>query len=458
MLMQRAPGQPVRDEALITDLYQLTMAQAYWQEGMTETAVFELFCRHLPQPRNYLVTCGLEDALDYLEELHFSDAELAYLESLGRFTPGFLDYLSALRFEGTVRAMPEGTVAFANEPLLEVVAPLPQAQLAETYILNQVHYQTLVASKAARVVSAARGRTVVDFGLRRYHGVDAGLKAARAAYIAGVGATSNVQAGHRYGIPVSGTMAHSYVLAHDDELAAFRAFARLYPDTVLLVDTYDTLEGVEQVIRLARELGSDFHVRAIRIDSGDLAALAAQARKRLYEAGLANVGVFVSGDLDEYRIAELVAADAPINGFGVGTRLGTSADAPFLNSAYKLVEYGGRPRMKLSTGKLTLPGRKQVFRVLENGRGVRDVVGLHDESVAGRPLLRTVMRDGERLPGASPLLAEVRSYCAEELGTLPEDLRSLAPVSTPYPVEVSFGLAAERDHALRLLEEGGSTP
>ncbi len=453
MLMHRRQGGAVRDEALITDLYQLTMAQAYWQEDMTAPAVFDLFCRHLPEQRSYLVACGLEDALDYLEELHFSDGELAYLDSLGRFTPGFLDYLSGLRFTGTVRAMPEGTVAFANEPLLEVEAPLPEAQLVETFLLNQVHYQTLVASKAARVVGAARGRAVVDFGLRRYHGVDAGLKAARAAHVAGVGATSNVQAGHRYGIPVSGTMAHSYVLAHADERAAFRAFARLYPDTVLLVDTYDTLEGVEEVIRLARDLGSDFHVRAIRIDSGDLGAAAAAARKRLYEAGLANVGIFVSGDLDEHRIAELVAADAPVNGFGVGTRLGTSADAPFLNSAYKLVEYAGRPRMKLSSGKLTLPGRKQVFRVLEKSRAARDVLGLHDESVAGRPLLRPVMREGERLPGASPPLAEVRAYCAEELGTLPEALRALEPPERPYPVEISFGLAAERDHALRQLEE-----
>ena len=345
--------------ALLTDLYQLTMAQSYWREGMLEPAVFDLFVRRLPPGRNYLVACGLEQALEYLEALRFDNRDLAYLDSLGKFSPGFLDYLARFRFTGDVHAMAEGTVAFANEPLLEVIAPLPEAQLVETYLLNQLSYQTLVAAKASRIVTAAAGAAVVDFGLRRAHGTDAGMKAARAAYIAGVDATSNVLAGARYGIPVSGTMAHSYVLAHDSELEAFRAFTETYPDTVLLVDTYDTLGGVAQVVRLARELGEAFQVRAIRLDSGDLGALAGAARTILDDAGLGGVEIFASGDLDEHRIASLVAAGAPIDGYGVGTRMGTSADAPYLNCAYKLVAYAGRPRMKLSEQKATLPCRKQ---------------------------------------------------------------------------------------------------
>jgi nicotinate phosphoribosyltransferase len=439
------------ESALLTDLYQLTMAQAYVRQEMLAPAVFELFVRQLPPQRNYLVACGLEDVLDYLEDLRFSGEDLDYLASIGRFQAEFLEYLGGLRFTGDVRAMPEGTVFFAGEPVLEVVAPLPEAQLVETFILNQVHYQTLVASKAARVVTAAAGQTVVDFGLRRYPGVDAGLKAARAAYVAGVDSTSNVLAGKRYGIPVAGTMAHSYVLAHTDELAAFRAFAAVYPETTLLVDTFDTLDGVRQVIRLARELGPDFKVRAIRLDSGDLAALAHDARKLLYEAGLASVEIFASGDLDEHRIAALVAADAPVSGFGVGTRMGTSADAPFLNCAYKLVEYAGRPCMKLSAAKMTLPGRKQVFRHLDGGRIGGDVVGLHDEHRDGRALLSPVMRAGRRLPGSSPGLAEVRRYCHDELSALPPEVLALEPADPPYPVDLSLPLKAERDHLLRLM-------
>ena len=440
-----------REAALLTDLYQLTMAQAYLVEGMLEPAVFELFVRQLPAERNYLVAAGLEDVLDFLEGFQFLPEDLDYLAALGRFRPEFLNYLADLRFTGDVRALAEGTVFFAGEPVLEVVAPLPQAQLVETFILNQVHYQTLVASKAARVVTAAAGRVVVDFGLRRYHGADAGLKAARAGYLVGVDSTSNVLAGKRYGIPVTGTMAHSYVLAHADELGAFRAFAATYPETVLLVDTYDTLEGVRHVIRLARELGPDFRVRAIRLDSGDLAGLAREARRMLYEAGLAGVSIFASGDLDEYRIAELVAADAPIGGFGVGTRMGTSADAPFLNCAYKLVEYAGRPCMKLSAAKLTLPGRKQVFRHMRGSRVAGDVVGMHDERQGGRALLAPVMREGRRLPDATPGLARARAYCREELLSLPREVLALTPLDPPYPVDLSLALKAERDHLLRVL-------
>jgi nicotinate phosphoribosyltransferase len=349
--------------ALLTDLYQLTMLQSYWREGRTGTAVFSLFVRRLPERRNYLLACGLDQALHYLEWLRFGPDECDRLRSTGRFDAAFIDWLGELRFTGTVRAMPEGTPAFAEEPILEVEAPLPEAQLVETFIMNQVQLQTMLASRAVRVVHAAAGRTVIDFGLRRMHGTDAGMKGARAFHIAGVDATSNVLAGLAYGIPVSGTMAHSYVQSHDDELQAFRDFARTWPDTVLLVDTWDTLDGVRNVVRLAGELGADFHVRGIRLDSGDLAELARQSRRILDDAGLDRVAIFASSSLDEDAIASFVAAGAPIDGFGVGTRMGVSADAPSLDIVYKLAEYGGRGRLKLSTGKRLLPGPKQVFRV-----------------------------------------------------------------------------------------------
>ncbi len=431
--------------AIMTDLYELTMLQAYVLEGMLETAVFDLFVRRLPSSRNYLVACGLADVLDYLEALHFSPDALKYLESLKKFRPAFLDYLADFRFTGNVRAVREGTVVFPDEPVLEVSAPLPEAQLVETYLLNQIHYQTLVASKAARVVCAAEGRAVVDFGLRRYHGIDAGLKAARAAYIAGVSATSNVLAGWRYRIPVTGTMAHSYVLAHDSDREAFRRFAEIYPDTVLLVDTFDTLAGVREVVDLARRLGAAFQVTAIRLDSGDLAALAKHARAMLDEAGLTQVGIFASGDLDEHRIAELRASGAPIDGFGVGTRMGVSADAPYLNCAYKLVSYAGKARMKLSPAKATLPCRKQVFRASYGGKALRDVIALRDEKLAGRPLLEPVMADGKSLLGRSAELFEMRAHCEQELASLPASLRGLHSPDVAYPVELSDQLRAERE-------------
>ncbi|HEX2163903.1 MAG TPA: nicotinate phosphoribosyltransferase, partial [Thermoanaerobaculia bacterium] len=343
------------------------MAQAYWRGGMDGEAVFSLFFRRLPPRRNYVLACGLGDALRYLERLTFAPHR-ERLAALGLFAPGFLDWLAEVRFAGDVWAVPEGTPVFADEPLVELAAPIAVGQLAETFLLNQLHFQSVVASKAARVVTAADGRPVVDFGLRRMHGTDAGMKAARAFHVAGVAGTSNVLAGAVYGMPVSGTMAHSWVQAHDDELAAFRAFAALYPETVLLVDTYDTLAGVEKVAVLARELGDGFRVRAVRLDSGDLAELAKRSREILDAAGLERVEIFASGGLDEDSVAALVAAGAPIDGFGVGTRMGVSQDAPTLDAVYKLTSYAGRGRMKVSPGKETLPGRKQVFRVEEGGR------------------------------------------------------------------------------------------
>ena len=430
--------------ALLTDLYQLTMLQAYVIEDMFDTAVFDLFARRLPRQRNYLIACGLDDALVYLETLHFDDAALAYLASIGKFKAEFLDYLASFRFSGDVYAVPEGTVVFPGEPILEVVASLPQAQFVESFLLNQIHFQTLVASKVSRVVTAARGKPVIDFGLRRYHGIDAGLKAARAAYIAGAQGTSNVLAGQRYGIPVSGTMAHSYVLAHSDEAKALAHFAEVYPDTVLLVDTYDTLAGVRKVVALAKRLGSEFHVRAIRLDSGDLLELSRQSRRILDDAGLQQVGIFASGELNESRIDNLLTEGAPIDAFGVGTRMGTSADAPFIDSAYKLVAYAGEHRMKLSTGKATLPGRKQVYRLEKDGYAVGDVMALHGESQAGKPLIQPVMREGRKLTDTPTDLVSIRDHCQREIAALPKHILQLPQSEQPYPVSLSSALETER--------------
>jgi nicotinate phosphoribosyltransferase len=431
--------------ALLTDLYELTMLNAYWREGMSDEAVFSLFVRKLPGARNYLLACGLDDALRYLEELRFSPDSLEYLETLPYFSKEFLGWLESFRFRGTVFAVPEGTPLFGHEPLLEVVASLPQAQIAETALMNQVHFQTVVASKASRVVSAAEGRSVVDFGLRRMHGTDAGLKAARAFYVAGAAATSNVLAGKIYRIPIAGTMAHSYIQAHESEVEAFRKFSELYPEAILLVDTYDSLEGVANVIRLSKELGGAFRVRGIRLDSGDLADLARRSRALLDQAGLSRMSLFASGGLDEHQIARLVREAPWIEGFGVGTKMGVSEDAPSLDMAYKLTAYAGRGRLKLSTGKRILPGRKQIFRIEEKGQVVRDVLARHDESPPGRPLMRKVMEEGKRVSSHVTSLEDIRENAARERGLLPTRLRALDPASPPYPVELSEALRRYRD-------------
>jgi nicotinate phosphoribosyltransferase len=428
--------------ALFTDLYELTMLRAYLEEGMVGDAVFTLFVRRLPEKRPYLLACGLADVLDYLERLRFGEDALNYLSSLGKFSEAFIAWLKDFRFTGDVYAVLEGTPVFANEPILEVVAPITEAQVIETFVMNQIHLATVLATKAARVVAAARGRPVVDFGPRRMHGTDAAIKAARAFYIAGVAATSNVLAGRIYGVPVTGTMAHSYIQAHDDEGSAFRAFMHVYPDTILLVDTYDTLEGVRKVAALGKALGLDFKVRAVRLDSGDLADLAGKARAILDAAGLQRVQIFVSGGLDEYVIDRLLSAKAPIDGFGVGTAMGVSEDAPSLDIAYKLCAYAGTGRVKLSKGKPILPGRKQVFRIEHDGRAVRDVIARDGETLPGRPLLRPVMRGGTRLKDAVPdNLDAIRRHAQEELTRLPEPLKELVPAE-PYPVAISDALNA----------------
>jgi len=432
--------------ALVVDLYELTMTQAYHLNGIDGRATFDLFVRRLPAGRDFLLVAGLATVLDHLEGMQFRASDLEYLDSLGEFRTDFLELLEHLRFSGDVEAMPEGTVAFAGEPILRVTAPIIEAQLLETVIMNQVHLQTLIASKAARVVLAADGRGLVDFGLRRTHGTESGLFGARASRIAGFNATSNVEAGKSFGIPVTGTMAHSWVQALDDEVEAFRSFVEVYPETVLLVDTYDTMRGVARVIALAEELGDSFKVRAIRLDSGDLVALAVAARERLDAAGLERIQIFASGNLDEYGVQKLVRSGAPIDAFGVGTRLGTSEDAPNLDIVYKLAQLDDRPLLKLSTDKATLPGVKQVWREEdEDGVAVRDTVGLVDDDLPGRPLLVPVMSGGRRLSGGDDSLDTARERAADELYRLPAAMCCLDTGIEPYPVTVSNRLRALRD-------------
>jgi len=430
------------------------MLQAYFEEEMRDVAVFSLFVRRLPERRNYLLACGLDAVLGFVEALRFDKAAIAYLESLGRFSDRFLRYLERLRFTGDVYAVPEGTPVFADEPIVEIVAPIAEAQLIESFVLNQIHLQTVLASKAARFVEAARGRQVVDFGLRRMHGIDAALKAARAFYIAGVHASSNAAAGQAYDLQVAGTMAHSYIQAHDDEREAFRAFAGLYPDTTLVVDTYDTLAGVRKVVDLARELGAGFRVSAVRLDSGDLASLSVAARRILDDAGLESMTIFASGNLNEDRIAALIAGGAPIDGFGVGTDMAVSSDAPSVDMVYKLVEYAGHGRTKLSAGKAVLPGRKQIFRVERDGIAAHDVLGLRDDVLNGRPLLEPVMTAGTRLPQGRVTPDEARARARAELARLPPRLRAIQPASPPYRVDISPALALHRDGLRRRHEHG----
>lgn len=427
--------------ALLTDLYELSMAAAYYQHRPHDKATFDLFVRTLPPQRSYLVFAGLERVLSYLTHMSFHRDALRYLRSTGLFSSEFLAYLGRLRFRGDVEAMPEGTVFFPNEPVLRVSAPIVEAQLVETFLLNAVTLATLIASKATRVVEAARGRPVVEFGLRRAHGADAGLQGARAAYIAGCAGTSNVLAGQVYGLPVFGTMAHAFVQAFPTEADAYRAFARTFPrGTTLLIDTYDTLKGARQAAKVARELlRQGGRLGGVRLDSGDLLALSRHVRRTLDREQCPNVKIFASGNLTEERITELLRRRAPIDAFGVGTDLSVSADAPTLDTVYKMSEvvHDGRrlPTMKLSAHKQTYPGRKQVYRLIRDGLMVADTLALEGEPVPGRPLLRPVMRNG-RLVGELPSLAEIRRHVVRDRGRLPSGLRSLKG-GKAYPVRVS---------------------
>jgi nicotinate phosphoribosyltransferase len=442
---------------LLTDLYQLTMLNAYYEHGMTATAVFELFVRKLPPARNFLMAAGLEQALAFLEDLRFAPEELQWVERSGRFGREFAERLSRLRFTGEVHAMPEGTAFFPDEPILRVTAPLPEAQLVESRLINLLHFETLVASKAARCVLAAPRGMLVDFGLRRAHGAEAGLLAARASYIAGFAGTATVMAACEMGIPVFGTMAHSFVQAHDDEAAAFAHFTASYPrGTTLLIDTYDTEAAARKVVALAsRSRGQEARVTGVRLDSGDLAVLSRNVRRILDEGGLGKTTIFASGNLDEYRLRELVAGNCPIDGFGIGSSLVTSADAPFLDAVYKMQEYAGKARRKRSTGKATWPGRKQVFRHFGSaGRLDHDVVTVEGDPQPGEPLLVPVMRNGRRLHAAEEL-AVTRARAAAELGRLPERLRSLDDSDSPYRVEIAPAL---RHLALEVDRSAGAVP
>ena len=436
--------EPLRRSALLTDLYELTMAAAYFENNVQASASFELFVRQLPAERGYLLAAGLEQALEFLEAVRFTPDEIDFLrrqEVFGRVGDAFFDYLREFRFTGEVWAIPEGSPVFADEPLLRVNAPIIEAQVVETCLLSSLTFQTLVATKAARVVEAAGGRGVVEFGTRRAHGPEAGTLAARAAYLGGCIGTSNVEAGFRFGIPTYGTLAHSFVMAYDDEGESFRQFSRIFPDhAILLIDTYDTLAAVDKIIRLG------LRPRGVRLDSGDLVTLSKAVRHKLDHAGLTETRIFASGDLNEYTIADALKAGAAVDFFGVGTELATSKDVPALGTVYKLVQLneGGasRSRAKFSEDKRTYPGCKQVFRFHDgNGLYSRDIIGLLEEDYPdGEPLLRCVMRGGRRTE-AAPALVQVRERAREKLSLLPAPYRQLRS-APPYPVRPSPALEA----------------
>jgi nicotinate phosphoribosyltransferase len=440
---------------LLTDLYELTMAAGYLETGFDARATFELFVRSLPPRRNYLVAAGLDQALDFLENVRFSDEEIAYLRKqpvFARTGGDFFQYLAQFRFSGDVWAMPEGTVFFPGEPILRVIAPIVEAQIVETFLLATINFQTMIASKSARITKAADGRPVIEFGTRRAHGIESGVLAARAAVIGGCQGTSNVAAGHLFQIPVYGTQAHSWIMAHDDEEEAFRRFLNIFPDhAVLLVDTYDVRAAVEKIISLGRK------PRGVRLDSGDLAADSAWTRERLNQAGWKDVIVFASGDLDEDRISSLLAEGAKIDGFGVGTALVTSNDSPTLGVIYKLVEIeiGGEVRSaaKFSAAKVTYPGRKQVYRFSHSdGSFTHDVIGLAEENLPGaETLLEPVMIGGKPSVPRTDLDA-ARERCLQHRARLPESARRLSGESAPYPVRHSEKLESLLEEVRRRVQ------
>jgi len=428
---------------LFTDLYELTMAAGYFAQGIEETATFSLFIRDTPQ-RNYFVAAGLSDALEGLSLLRFSKSDIDYLKTTGLFKTVFLDHLAEFRFAGSVHAMPEGSIFFPDEPIVEVTAPVIEAQIVETFLLNTIGFQTLIATKAARCIHAAKGRALIDFSLRRTQAADAGMKVARSTYVAGFSATSNVLAGKWHGIPVSGTMAHSFVGAFDREADAFAAYAKAFPDSsVFLIDTYDTLEGAENAVKVALEMKQNgHHLVGIRLDSGDMVDLSRKVRRILDDAGLTDVKIFASSGFDEYQIAEVLAQGANIDAFGVGTKMGVSADAPYLDIVYKMVRCGERQIRKLSPGKRTLPGAKQVYRKFDSrSRFKEDVVASRLEKVKGaRPLLKEVMADGKPL-GAFDSLETIRDRFKQYFSQLPDPYKSISEKAR-YPVHFSSDLMA----------------
>jgi nicotinate phosphoribosyltransferase len=420
------------------------MAASYFEEGMHGEATFSLFIRKYPPDRGYFVAAGLEDALNYLTSLRFTDCGLNYLESTRLFKPAFLDYLKTVKFTGEVWALPEGTIFFQDEPVLEVSGPIIEAQLVESFIINAINLQTMIASKAARCTVAAGSRHLVDFSLRRTQGIDAALKVARASYLGGFIGTSNVLAGKLYDLPIFGTMAHSYVISFPNEIDSFRAFCRAFPgNSVLLIDTYDTIAGAQKAIVVGREMAARGEkLRGVRLDSGDMAALSIEVRRLLNEAGLDYVTIFASGGFDEFKIARSQESGGRIDTYGVGTKMGVSADAPYFDIAYKLVKYANRPVMKLSTGKVTYVDKKQVFRSYDSdGQMAGDLIGLREEVVPQyKPLLAKVMDQG-RLLRPHPPLKTVREYFLKELPRLPANYQNLHQ-PLPYPVRISPKLAA----------------
>ncbi|MDN3517157.1 nicotinate phosphoribosyltransferase [Aquisalimonas lutea] len=420
---------------LFTDLYELTMVQAYWAEGMRADGVFSLFFRKPPADRNFVLACGQEHVAQLAPLLRFPRAQLDRLATVGMFQDAFLQWLEGFRFSGAIHALPEGTPVFAHEPFMEVRAPVAEAQLLETLVMNQITTETVLASKAVRVALAAGERPVLDFGMRRMHGTDAALRGVRAYRVAGIRATSNVLGSLRYGLPASGTMAHSFIQAHPDETDAFRTYGQLYPGTTLLVDTYDTLAAVDKVIRLVRDEGLE--IGAIRLDSGDLGSLSRTARDKLDAAGLQQIRIVVSGGLDEWTIRELLRGGAPIDGFGVGTDMGASVDAPSLDLAYKLTEYDNEPRLKNAPGKKLHPGAKQVWRFAgADGTYSHDEITGRTEARDGEPLLRAVVEDGTPLH-PTPDIDEARQRAWAAIERMPAAMRALEPAQTPYPVHFS---------------------
>jgi nicotinate phosphoribosyltransferase len=435
------------DLGLLTDLYQLTMAQAYFQNRRMKSATFSLFVRAYPANRGYFVSAGLEDVLEFLEGFFFDSTAVDYLYSLNLFADDFLDFMKSLRFTGEVWAIPEGRLFFKDEPIVEVTAPIVEAQIVETFIINQINFQSLIATKAARCVHAARDRAVVDFSLRRTHGIDAGMKVARSSYLAGFAGTSNVRAGRHYGIPVVGTMAHSFVSSHNREIDAFRNFVKSFPNnSILLIDTYDTLAGARNAVAVGKEMASHGErLQGVRIDSGDLATLAREVRKIFDAAGMQHAKIIGSGGLDEYDLADFADAGVPYDSYGVGTKMGVSADAPWTDCAYKLVEYGGRPVLKLSTGKVSWPGKKQVYRLCDaDGRLNNDFVTRRDENIPdAEPLLKKVMAQGKTL-APLPSLEQSRAAFLEEFSRLPEAVKSIRDPEH-FPVEFSAALKELRN-------------
>ncbi|MDR3569207.1 MAG: nicotinate phosphoribosyltransferase [Syntrophobacteraceae bacterium] len=435
--------------ALFADLYGFTMSACYFENRMFAPAAFSLYIRKYGPHRSYYVSAGLEEVVEFLESFRFAPEEIDYLQSTGLFSTDFLNYLESLRFTGEVFAIPEGRLFFKDEPILEITAPVIEAQLIESFVINAINLQVSIASKAARCIHAAGGKNLVDFSLRRTQGTDAGMKVARASYIAGFKGTSNVLAGMAYGIPIAGTMAHSFVLSFEEEIEAFRAFARTFPDrTVLLIDTYDTVTGAKKAAEVGREMAKrGERLKGVRLDSGDITQLSKEVRGILDEAGLKEVIIFASGGFDEYEIEEALSKGARIDAFGVGTKMGVSADAPYNDIAYKLVEYDGRPVLKLSRAKKTLVNQKQVFREVSGGKMSGDTIGRRAESLPGEPLLECVMRGGKRQ--VSPQTLEtIRERFLSEFSSLGDEHKAIKSPKD-YPVRLSPMLEAAQSRTVR---------